>query len=244
MADPHDDLRAIADEVRRVTTLPPAPTLRRRSERRRRRTAATGAALTVLVVAGGTALLQTRDQVETPDEGVGPVGPAPASVAPSRTASTEQEILAGRRQTRIVVPGMGGAALAVDRDSDRVRATTEQGIDDRARWVLRPEGGKFRIMLATPGAAGPVCMTVVHDAAPGSVRGRQCDPAQQTQLFTIEKEADGTYSLFQGRRYVQTVDGTNALVPDLPEGLTTTYEFEDRGPAAGEPSGGGITPTR
>jgi hypothetical protein len=242
MADPHDDLRAIADGVRRVTTLPPAQTLRRRSDRRRRRTAVTGAALTVLAVATGVALLQPRDHVEAPDEGAGPVGPAPASVAPSATASTEQEILAGRRQTLIVVPGMGGAALAVDRDSDRVRATTEQGIDDRARWVLRPEGDKYRIVLATPGAAGPVCMTVVHDAAPGSVRGRACDPAERAQLFTIEKVADGTYSLFQGRRYVQTVDGTNALVPDLPEGLTTTYEFEDRGPA--QPPGGGIAPTR
>ncbi|WP_262284041.1 hypothetical protein [Micromonospora sp. MA102] len=231
MADPRDDLRAIADGVRRVTTLPPAESLRRRSDRRRRRTAVTGAALTVLVAAAGTALLQTRDHVETPDEPAGPVGsvgPAPASVVPSGTASTEQEILGGRRQTLIVVPGMGGAALAVDRDGDRVRATTEQGIDARAVWVLRPAGDKFQIMLATPGAAGRVCMTVVHDAAPGSVRARECDPAEQKQLFRIEKVPDGTYSLFQGRRYVQTVDGTNALVPDLPEGLTTTYEFVAR----------------
>ncbi|WP_433279948.1 hypothetical protein [Micromonospora sp. CA-244673] len=239
MADPRDDLRAIADGVRRVTTLPPAQALRRRSDRRRRRTAVTGAALTVLVVAAGTALLQGRDHVETPDAGVGPVDRAPASVVPSTTASTEQEILAGRRQTLIVVPGMGGAALAVDRDGDRVRATTEQGIDDRAHWVLHPEGDKFRIMLAAPRGGGQVCMTVVHDAAPGSVRSRGCDPTAQTQLFTIEKVPDGTYSLFQGRRYVQTVDGTNALVPDLPEGLTTTYKFEDRGPAPTERSGGG-----
>ncbi|MFE9957325.1 hypothetical protein [Micromonospora sp. NPDC005299] len=244
MADPHDDLRAIADGVRRVTTLPPAETLRRRSDRRRRRTAVTGAALTVLVVAAGTTLLQARDHVETPDEGIGPVGPVPASVVPSRATTPEQEILGGRRQTLIVVPGMGGAALAIDRDDDRVRATTEQGIDDRALWVLHPEGDTFRIMLATPRGAGQVCMTVVHDAAPGSVRGRACDPTAQTQLFKIEKVPDGTYSLFQGRRYVQTVDGTNALVPDLPESLTTTYEFEDRGPAAPEQAGGGSTPTR
>ncbi|WNM38895.1 hypothetical protein RMN56_27815 [Micromonospora halotolerans] len=228
MADPRDDLKAIADGIRRVTTLPPAETLRRRSDRRRRRAAVAGAAMTVLVVAAGTALLQARDHVETPDEAAGPVGRAPASVVPSGSASTEQEILAGQRQTLIVVPGMGGAALAVDRDGDRVRATTQQGIDARAVWVLRPAGDKFQIMLATPGAAGRVCMTVVHDAAPGSVRSRECDPAEQAQLFRIEKVPDGTYSLFQGRRYVQTVDGTNALVPDLPEGLTTTYEFVAR----------------
>ncbi|MFD0783234.1 hypothetical protein ACFQZ8_04775, partial [Micromonospora azadirachtae] len=110
-----------------------------------------------------------------------------------------------------------------------------------AQWVLRPEGELFRITLAGPGDAGQVCMTVVHDAAPGSVRGRACDPSTQTQLFKIEQLADGSYSIFQGRRYVQVVDGTNALVPDLPEALTTTYEFEDRGPAADERSGGGGT---
>jgi hypothetical protein len=172
--------------------------------------------------------------VDTPDRGVSPAGEVPPSVVASVTASAApQEILGGRRQVRIVVPGMGGAALAVGRDDDRVRATTERGITDRALWVLRPEGDKFRIMLATPPGASQQCMTVVHDAAPGSVRGQVCDPAAQTQLFRIEQVAGGSYSIFQGRRYVQVVDGTNALVPDLPEALTTTYEFEDHGPAAG-----------
>ena len=95
--------------------------------------------------------------------------------------------------------------------------------------MLRPEGDRYRIVLAASGADA-VCMTVVHDAAPGSVRGRACDPAAATQLFRIDQVPDGSYSIFQGKRYVQVVDGTNALVPDLPEGLTTTYEFQDRGP--------------
>ncbi|WP_446210249.1 hypothetical protein [Micromonospora sp. IBSANI012] len=235
MADPHDALTAIADEVRRVTTLPAAQTLRRRSDqRRRRRAAVTGAGLAVLVVTAGASLLPARDHVDTPDRGVSPAGEVPPSVVASVTASAgPQEILGGRRQVLIVVPGMGGAALAIGRDDDRVRATTERGSNDRALWVLRPEGDKFRIMLATPPGASQQCMTVVHDAAPGSVRGQVCDPAAQTQLFRIEQVAGGSYSIFQGRRYVQVVDGTNALVPDLPEGLTTTYEFEDRGPAAG-----------
>ncbi|RZU72249.1 hypothetical protein EV384_0602 [Micromonospora kangleipakensis] len=246
MADPHDDLTAIADRVRHVTTLPAAQTLRRRSDqRRRRRATVTGAALAVLVVTAGTTLLQARDHVETPDRSVGPAGRVPPSVVPSVTASAgPQEILGGRRQVLIVVPGMGGAALAIGRDNDRVRATTERGIDDRALWVLQPKGDRFRIMLATPRGASQVCMTVVHDAAPGSVRGRECDPAAPTQLYRIEQVADGSYSIFQGKRYVQVVDGTNALVPDLPEGLTTTYEFEDRGPAAAERLGGGSSPTR
>ncbi|GAA4579487.1 hypothetical protein GCM10023176_57370 [Micromonospora coerulea] len=247
MADPHDDLAAIADGVRRVTTLPAAQTLRRRSDqRRRRRAAVTGAGLAVLVVTAGTTLLQARDHVETPDRGVvGPAGEVPPSVAPSVTVSAgPREILDGRRQVRIVVPGMGGAALAIGHDNDRVRAATERGIDDRALWVLHPEGDRFRIMLATPRGADQVCMTVVHDAAPGSVRGRVCDPTAPTQLFRIEQVADGSYSIFQGKRYVQVVDGTNALVPDLPEGLTTTYEFEDRGPAAAERLDGGSSPTR
>jgi hypothetical protein len=245
MADPRDDLTAIADEVRRVTTLPSAQAVRRRSDqRRRRRTAVAGAGLAVLV--GAAAL--TLPRVGTPQRGSGPtVATAPSAVpsaVPSVTASASpQEILDGRRQVRIAVPGISGAALAIGPDDDRVRATTDRGIDDRALWVLHPEGAGFRIRLATPPGAGQVCMTVVHDAAPGSVRGRACDATSSTQLFRIERVPDGSYSMFQSKRYVQVVDGTNALVPDLPEGLTTTYEFEDRGPAV-EPSGGATGPTR
>ncbi|RKN16523.1 hypothetical protein D7147_22395 [Micromonospora musae] len=237
MADQRDDLTAIADGARRVTKLPPAQALRERGERRRRRrTAVTGAGLAVLALVAGGVVLQAREQ---PDRSVvAPAGEVPPSAVPSVTASAgPQEILAGRRRIAIVVPGMNRAVLAVDPAGDQVRAATAPGVDDRAQWVLRPEGDRFRITLAEPGGAGRSCMTVVHDAAPGSVRNRACDPGAQAQLFTIEQEADGSYSLFQGRRYVQVVDGTNALVPDLPEALTTTYEFEDRGPAAEEPPG-------
>ncbi|MEH0933438.1 RICIN domain-containing protein [Micromonospora sp. CPCC 205558] len=228
MADLRDDLTAIVDEVRRVVTLPGAETLRRRSDRRRRRRAAVGAAgLAVVAIAAGATLVQARSAVETP--GVGPASQVAPPVVPSATASAgPQDILAGRRQVQIVLPGMSGATLAIDRDGDQVRATTEQGIDDRALWVLRPEGDRYRILLAS--GANAVCMTVVHDTAPGSVRGRACDAAASTQLFRIDQVPDGSYSIFQGKRYVQVVDGTNALVPDLPEGLTTTYEFLDRGP--------------
>ncbi|WP_433265192.1 RICIN domain-containing protein [Micromonospora vinacea] len=236
MADPRDDLTAIVDEVRRVATLPGAQTLRHRSDRRRRRRAAVGATgLAVLAIAAGTTFLEARNDVETPDVGPAtqvapPVAPSVApSVTPTATASAgPQEILAGRRQVQIVLPGMRGATLAIDSDGDQVRATTDQGIDDRALWVLRPEGDRYRILRAS--GAEATCMTVVHDAAPGSVRGRPCDPAASTQLFRIDRVPDGSYSIFQGKRYVQVVDGTNALVPDLPEGLTTTYEFLDRGP--------------
>ncbi|MFD0594477.1 hypothetical protein ACFQZ4_20255 [Catellatospora coxensis] len=144
-----------------------------------------------------------------------------------------QDVLAGRRQVAIVVPSMGGAVLAIGQDDDQVRATTRQGVDDRARWILRPEASRFRIELAAPRNGARLCMTAVHDAAPGSVRGQACDPAAQAQLFKIEQVADGSWSLFQGRRYVQVVDGSGALVPDLPENLTTTYEFADHGPAGG-----------
>ncbi|MGC4797492.1 RICIN domain-containing protein [Micromonospora saelicesensis] len=228
MADPRDDLTAIVDEVRRVTILPEAQTLRHRSDRRRRRRTAVGAAgLAVVALAAGTALVQVRNNVETP--GVGPATPVAPPVVPSATASAgPQEILGGRRQVQIVLPGMRGATLAIDSDGDQVRATTEQGVDDRALWVLRPEGDRYRIVLAS--GADAICMTVVHDTAPGSVRGRACDAAASTQLFRIDQVPDGSYSIFQGKRYVQVVDGTNALVPDLPEGLTTTYEFLDRGP--------------
>ncbi|MFC4017339.1 RICIN domain-containing protein [Micromonospora sp. GCM10011542] len=235
MADPRDDLRTIADGVRRVTTLPTAQSLRHRSDkRRRRRTVATAAGLAVLAVTAGTTLARARDHVETPERVVGPAAGVPSSIdVPATPSAGPREILGGRRQVLIVLPGAAGAALAIGPDDDRVRATTERTSDDRRLWVLHPEGNSYRIMSATPGGAGPVCMTVVHDAAPGSVRARVCDPAAQSQLFRIDRVADGSYSIFQGRRYVQVVDGSNALVPDLPEALTTTYAFEDRGPAAG-----------
>ncbi|WP_433127795.1 RICIN domain-containing protein [Micromonospora sp. CA-240977] len=231
MADPRDELTAIVDEVRRVTTLPPAQTLRQRSDRRRRhRVTVAAAGLALLAGTAGVAVLTAPG--ETPDLGVGPASPVPSSVVPSETAAAgPQDILAGRRQVRIVLPGMRGAALAIDDGGDQVRASTDPGSDERALWVLRPDGDRFRIVRAAPPSADQVCMTVVHDAAPGSVRGRTCDAAASTQRFRIERVADGSYSIFQGKRYVQVVDGTNALVPDLPEGLTTTYEFEDSGPA-------------
>ncbi|MEU7608920.1 hypothetical protein [Micromonospora sp. NPDC049204] len=234
MADPRDDLTAIVDEVRRVATLPPAQTLRQRSDRRRRhRTTIVAAGLALLAGTVGVVVWTTPNQVETPEVGVGPVSPVPSSapVVPSETATaSRQDILGGRRQVQIVLPGMRGAALVIDEGGDQVRARTDRGSDDRALWVLRPDGDGFRIVLAAPPDADQVCMTVVHDAAPGSVRGRTCEVALSTQRFRIEQVADGSYSIFQGKRYVQVVDGTNALVPDLPEGLTTTYEFEDRGP--------------
>ncbi|GIF98463.1 hypothetical protein [Catellatospora citrea] len=226
MAELHDDLTSISDEVQRATKLPPASMLRERGDRRRRRRASvTGAALVVLVVATGTALLRTRETAPDPADSL-----APSAVASAAASAGPEEILAGRRQIAIVVPSMGGAVLALGRDDDRVRATTEQGADERAQWVLRPEGNLFRIVLAT--SRGQVCMTAVHDAAPGSVRGLACAPSAQAQLFRVDREADGSWSLFQGKRYVQVVDGTDALVPDLPEYLTTTYEFQDRGPTA------------
>ncbi|WP_155369613.1 hypothetical protein [Catellatospora vulcania] len=228
MAELHDDLTSIVDGVQRVTKLPAARALRERGDRRRRRrTAVTGAGLVVLALAAGAALVQGRETPADP-------GGVPSSAVPSATASAgPQDMLAGRRQIMIVVPSMGGAVLAIGRDDDRVGATTERGVDGRALWILRPEGDRYRIELAAPQGDARFCMTVVHDAAPGSVRGRACDPAAQAQLFKIERVADGTWSLFQGRRYVQVVDGTDALVPDLPENLTTTYELQDRGPASG-----------
>ncbi|GAB4049443.1 hypothetical protein [Catellatospora paridis] len=231
MADLHDDLASIADGARRAAKLPAGQALRERGDRRRRRrTAVTGAGLVVLVLAAGTALLQARDGAATPADQASTIPSAVASVTGS---VGPREMLDGRRQVRIVVPSMRGAVLAIGRDDDRVRATAEQGIDDRSTWVLRPEGDRFRIVLAAPRGAERVCMTAVHDAAPGSVRGRVCDQAEQAQLFRIEQVADGTWSLFQGRRYVQVVDGPDTLVPDLPENLTTTYQFQDRGPATG-----------
>ncbi|WP_422740083.1 hypothetical protein ACN263_13150 [Micromonospora sp. WMMD729] len=234
MADPHDDLRAIVDEVRRVTTLPTARTLRGRSDRRRRRrVAVTGVGLAVLVAAAGTTLVRVRADDTTPPVGsAGVASPSPSPLAPTVTVPAgPQDILGGRRQVRIAVPGLGGAALATDPDGDRVRATAGVGVDTGALWILRPAGKAYRIVAAGPAGAGEVCMTVVHDAAPGSVRTRPCEPDAATQLFLIDKVVDGSYSILQGRRYVQVVDGTNALVPDLPEALTTTYEFEDRGPS-------------
>ena len=84
--------------------------------------------LAVVAVAAGTTLSQVRNDVETPD--VGPATQVAPPVVPSATAPAgPQEILGGRRQVQIVLPGMRGATLAIDRDGDQVRATTEQGIE-------------------------------------------------------------------------------------------------------------------
>ncbi|MEK8108941.1 hypothetical protein NKG94_37145 [Micromonospora sp. M12] len=180
-----------------------------------------------MALAAGTALSQVRNDVETPGVGPATLSHRPWSrPRPPRRDRRRSSAAGGRSGSRCRACG---ATLAIDRDGDQVRATTEQGIDDRALWVLRPEGDRYRIVLGS--GADAICMTVVHDAAPGSVRGRACDAAASTQFFRIDQVPDGSYSIFQGKRYVQVVDGTNALVPDLPEGLTTTYEFEDRGPA-------------
>jgi hypothetical protein len=229
MAELHDDLAAIADRARRSAGLPSAAELRARGDRRRRRTAGAAAALAVLAVAGGVALVTVRGNGPAPDRAAGPSAAASRSGPPS-TAPGIDAMLSGDRQVRIEVDGMNGAVLAVGRDDDdQVKATSAKDVGDRAVWVLRPRGNRYQIVLGIPRPAGPVCMAVVHDAAPGSVRVRICDATAAGQLFVIEKVDNNNYSIFNGKRYVQVVDGTNALVPDLPEGLTTTYQFHDRG---------------
>ncbi|GAA2598605.1 hypothetical protein GCM10010435_92480 [Winogradskya consettensis] len=224
MPDLHDDLTTLAGRGKHAAKLPPAETLRVRSDRRRhRRTVIASAGLAVLAVAGGAAFLQTRSPAPPPV--AAPTPPSPSATAPAT-------ILNGKRQVSIEVAGMNGAVLALGRgDDDQVKATTDTDPGDRSRWILRPRGDKYQIVLGALHGTSQVCMTTVHDKAPGTVRGRVCDPTLPTQLFILGRTADGTCSLFQDEHYIQVIDGTNALVPDLPESLTTTYELHDRGPA-------------
>ncbi|GAA2533425.1 hypothetical protein [Winogradskya humida] len=230
MPDLHDNLTAPAGpakhaatfppagRAKHAATLPPAGTLRVRSNRRR--TVIASAGLAVLAVAGGAAFWQTRAS-------------APSTLAaPPPSSSAPATVLNGKRQVTIEVAGMNGAVLALGRgDDDQVKATTATNTGTRSLWVLRPRGKNFQIALGTLHGTSPVCMTTIHDKAPGTVRDRVCDPALSTQLFTLTKTPDGTYSLFQNNHYLQVIDGTNALVPDLPESLTTTYHLHDQGPA-------------
>ena len=226
MADLHDDLAAIADQVRGTAPLPPPSVLRARSDLRLRvRTAAASTGLAVLAVVG-TIYFAGRGTGPAPDQ---PAVPAPtASTAPTAPKGTGiAAILAGEQPVRIVVQGTGGAVLALGADDDdRVHFTTQRVPDDRAMWILRPQGRRHQIVLTARHGTSEVCMTVVHDKAPGTVRDRVCDASDPAQLFTIDKQDDGFYSIFNGKRYVQGVDGPNLLVPDAREGLTTTYDFQ------------------
>ena len=235
MADLHEDLDAIADELRGTEPLPPPSALRARSDRRvRLRTVAASTGLVALAVAG-TVYYAGRWSGPAPDQPAAPASATarasigtPASTAPKTSKGTGiAAILAGEQPTRIVMQGTGGAVLALGTDDDdRVQFTTESVPDDRALWILRPQGRKHQIVLTTPHGTSEVCMTVVHDKAPGTVRDRVCNASDPAQLFTIAKEEDGSYSIFNGKRYVQGIDGPNLLVPDLNESLTTTYKFQ------------------
>jgi len=224
MADLHGDLAAIADEMR-ASTYPLQPSaLRARSDRRRRRRIAAASTGLVVLAVAGTAYLGSHRTGPAPNRAAAS-GPA-VSTSPSAPGGIAA-ILAGRQPVRIVVQGTDGAVLALGADDDdRVHLLTGNVPDDRARWILRPQGHRYQIALAARHGASEVCMTVVHDQAPGTVRDRVCDAANPAQLFAIAKQDDGTYSIFNGKRYVQGVDGVDLLVPDLGEGLTTTYKFQ------------------
>jgi hypothetical protein len=223
MADLHDDLAAIADEVRRTTPLSSPAALRARSDRRhRQRMTGAAAGLAVLAVAGGVAFLGRQ-----PAPAPRPV--TPASASPSVAAAPS---INGARKFRIDVAGMGRALAIGPDDDDRILAVKPADLQKPATWTFRPlSGQKYQIVYTELHGDSQVCMAVVHDQAPGTVRDRVCDATSAAQAFTIAVEADGTHSIFNGQRYVQVVDGPNTLVPDLPEALTTTYQFVDLGPA-------------
>jgi hypothetical protein len=232
--DLHDDLAAIAARVRHSADLPPAATLRARGDRRQRLVGAT-AGLAVLAIAGGVTFFTVggdRPAAEQPaaESARRPAGPAAKSRAgaPSSTPGIAA-ILAGERQVRIVVDGLDGAVLATDPSARyQVNPTTEAVADDLATWLLSEENGKYQIALAGPGRADRLCMTVLHDSSLGKILATPCTN-EEAQRFQIQKVDNGNYSIFNGKRYVQVVDGPDALVPDLAEGLVTTYQFEDRG---------------
>jgi hypothetical protein len=139
-------------------------------------------------------------------------------------------VLDGGRLTRIVVAGTGGRVLAIGSDDDdRILATKVADLTGDGSWLLRRQGSRYQIVSGRRHGSSEVCMTVVHDKSPGTVRDRVCDPTAPAQLFTIKKESDGNYSIANAGHYLQVVDGPFTLVPDLPESLTTTYELSDHG---------------
>jgi hypothetical protein len=151
----------------------------------------------------------------------------------STPAKASGGILDGKRLVEIGVNGGPDEILAIGHDDDDTIGPyprTGSAIEERGRWIIKPAGSKYQIMLGTLHGDSKVCMEVVHDGGNGTVRDRVCDTGNGNQLFTIKKETsiDGAWSLFNGKRYVQVVDG-GGLVPDLPEGLTTTYTFKDAG---------------
>jgi hypothetical protein len=234
-----DELAAIAGRVQYGADLPPAATLRARGDRRqRRRMAGATAGLAVLAFAGGVAFVAVGGARSTvggdPPATDQPAGPTAKSrvAAPSAARSGAPGVAAipaGDRQVRIVVDGLNDAVLAVDPSGGyRINPTTASVADDLATWLLRNESGKYHIVLADPAQADQLCMTVVHDSSLGKVMATPCANVE-AQRFQIQNVDNDHYSIFNGKRYVQVVDGPDALVPDLAEGLVTTYQFEDRG---------------
>jgi len=230
MADLHHEFTAIAEEVRGNAPLQSPSALRARSDRRLSQRVAVGSTgLAALAVVGTVYLAGGGGGTgPAPEQPAAPASAAATSTAPSTSGKTGiTAILAGEQPVRIVVQGTGGAVLALGTDDDdRVHYTTESVPDDRAVWILRPQGRQHQIVLTTRHGTSEVCMTVVHDKAPGTVRDRVCNASNPAQLFTIAKEDDGAYSIFNGKRFVQGIDGVDLLVPDLPESLTTTYKFQ------------------
>ena len=216
-----EELAEIQEKARRAGM--PATALRVRGDRRRRRFAVTGAGLGIVLLAGGCYA------VTRPDRQPEPVAQTPSSAVPLTGAKLITAALAGERLVRIgVEDGTGTALILGADDDDKVYARDDTGAEDRSTWLLLRRGAEYQVMLATKHGTDNVCMTAVHDAAPGTVRDRVCDAGNAAQLFTVERVGGGI-SLFQGKHYVQVVDGPRTLVPDLPEALTTTYTLEDRG---------------
>jgi hypothetical protein len=185
-----------------------------------------------------SASASSNDNTDIPSEGS---LPKPAKTTPAKTtgsgggsgSSSKGGILEGKRLVEIGVNGGSNEILAIGHDDDDTVGPykrNDSAIKERGRWIIKPVGSKYQIMLGTLHGDNKVCMEVVHDGGNGTVRDRVCDSGNSKQLFTIKKETsiDGGYSLFNGKRYVQVVDG-GGLVPDLPEGLTTTYTFKDAG---------------
>lgn len=188
--------------------------------------AVTAVPFAALVFAGGCA----NGVVAT----TGSVVPSATATVGSGGAGAGEEgggsVLDGDRLVKIIVKDGSGRALAVGHDDDDIVGPTgESDLETRGWWILRPVGERYQIMLGSLHGDSKVCMEVQHgDGEFGSVRDRVCDEGDDDQLFAIDEQADGSYSLFNGERYVQVVDG-GGLVPDLPEGLTTTYELADAG---------------
>ena len=231
-------LAGLAEHGRRTGRLDPAAAIRARADRRRkRRYAATGALGVALVAALGAGIAVAQPSPKDP------APPAGSSVPSASGPAKAGGVLSGSRQVYFSVVDQGvelpESNLAVSAGG-RLEVADEYG--DTALFVPTPAqagSGDFLIKtgkLRSGGAA--LCLQVkTNGSNPLTVVDATCDPADDSQLFKIQKHGkdsnnDTTYAIENRGTYLQwnPTGSAGLIAEELGDAtLETTFVITDRG---------------